>query len=163
MSLRLSPRWSTANFKLPSTSVPRPLPATRMTKRSFGPSPKISSTGTRASEQPSTTANGRCFGMPVVLDNKPRSRGSTGIIRCTTALSSESFSSSAAKARFPSFSRWKAASLSGGRGLAGVSRASYRYIISTVFISVLTNPNRHHLANGATTRQNNHSVPTASS
>ena len=62
MSFKLPLRCSTAYFKLPRTSVPRPLPATRITKRSFGPSLKINSTGTRASEQPRMAANGRCFG-----------------------------------------------------------------------------------------------------
>ena len=52
-------KCSIAYFRLPRTSAPRPLPATRTTKSSFGPSLKTSSIGTRASEQPSTAANGR--------------------------------------------------------------------------------------------------------
>jgi hypothetical protein len=53
--------------------VPSPLPATRITKRSFGPSLKINSIGTRASEQPRMTANGRCFGSAGSPARSPRS------------------------------------------------------------------------------------------
>src|SRR5579871_227243 len=64
-SFRLSLRRSVAYFRLPSTSGPSALPATRMTNSSFGPSLKISSTGTRASAQPTTAAKGRCSGALV--------------------------------------------------------------------------------------------------
>jgi len=119
MSFRLPLRWSTAYFRLPRTSVPRPLPATRITKRSFGPSLKISSIGTRASEQPRMAANGRCFGSAGSPAKSPRSLGSTETIFCVLPSSSFSPSRSAANARLPSFNRMCAALLSGGRGLGG--------------------------------------------
>ena len=76
MIFRLPARWSTAYSRLPSTSPPRPLPAgTRTTKRSFGPSLKISSIGTRASEQPEHRGEGaltRALAMPRLLADRDR-------------------------------------------------------------------------------------------
>ena len=81
MSLRLPLKWSIAYFRLPSTSLPRILPATRITKTSFGPSLKINSSGTRASEQPRMAANGCWSGDLPPPAPRPRSRASTETIR----------------------------------------------------------------------------------
>ena len=58
---------------LPRQTSPSTLPATRMTNRSLKPWPKIISVGTRASEQPTTTANGACLGMPPCVRTMPTS------------------------------------------------------------------------------------------
>ena len=52
------PKRSAANSMLPIWDGATMLPATRMTNRLPNPWSKTTSTGTRESEQPSTTANG---------------------------------------------------------------------------------------------------------
>ncbi len=126
MVFMLPPRCSTAYLKLPSTSLPRPLPATRITKRSLGPSLKISSIGTRASEHPRTAAKGLCFGLSRSRAANPSSCRSISTMRLTTSSPCSKPSSKAAKARFPSSKRRRAASESVGRGRAGTSCAQYR-------------------------------------
>jgi len=53
-----TPKRSTANSMLPTWEDATTLPAMRITKRSPSPWSKTVSTGTRESEQPSTTAKG---------------------------------------------------------------------------------------------------------
>ena len=113
-----SRRCSIAYRKLPSTSAPKPLPATRTTNRSFGPSLKISSIRTRASEEPSAAANGRCRGMPCSPGCKPKSSRSTSIVRWLVALSDVRLSTKLANARFPSSRRDRAAWALAGRAVA---------------------------------------------
>ena len=64
---------------LPRHSTPSTLPATRMTNRSFGDWSKICSIGARASEQPSTSANGVCTGGAPATSGSPSDIGSDGI------------------------------------------------------------------------------------
>ncbi len=61
---------------------PSTLPATRITKRSLNPWPKSISVGTRASEQPITTANGDCLGISPYVRGIPISRPLHGTTYC---------------------------------------------------------------------------------
>ena len=54
------PNCEAANSTLPTSDGATMLPATRITKRSPSPWSKISSAGTRASEQPRMMASGSC-------------------------------------------------------------------------------------------------------
>src|SRR3954453_12533592 len=78
----LSLRAVRAKSTLPMQTSPRTLPATRMTKRSLNPCPKSISVGTRASEQPTTTANGACFGISPCVLGMPTSRPLQGTTYC---------------------------------------------------------------------------------
>ncbi len=52
-----------AKSTLPMQTSPNTFPATRITNKSLNPWPKSISVGTRASEQPTTTANGVWWGI----------------------------------------------------------------------------------------------------
>ena len=119
MHLTLSLRAFSANSMLPMQTSPRTLPATRMTKRSLKPCPNSISSGTRASEQPTTTANGACLGIWPIVRFMPTSRP----LHCTTYRGSpfetvlvRQLSIHLANIRLPSSSVLRAASASGGGG-----------------------------------------------
>ena len=85
---------------LPMQTSPRTFPATRMTKRSLNPWPNSISVGTRASEQPTTTANGVCLGIWPNVRFMPTSRP----LHCTTYCGSP-LETVAASGNYPSSAR----------------------------------------------------------
>ena len=119
-TLTLSLSASTAKSTLPRHTSPSTLPATRITNRSLNPWPKIISVGTRASEQPTTAANGACLGIPPCLRTIPTSRP----LHCTTYFGSSPWVGSRlwqlaihrANIRLPSSRFRRATSASGGGG-----------------------------------------------
>ena len=121
-TLTLSLRAFRAKSMLPRHSSPRTLPATRMTNRSLNPWPKLISVGTRASEQPTTTAKGDCLGICPCVLGMPTSRplqATTywGSVPLVTVLVRQ-LSIHRAKSWFPSMSRCLAVSAFSGSGLA---------------------------------------------
>ena len=67
---------------LPRHTSPSTLPATQITNKSLKPWPKIISVGTRASEQPTTTANGACLGICPNVRTMPTSSPLHGTTYC---------------------------------------------------------------------------------
>src|SRR5262249_28090312 len=115
---------------LPRHSLPRTLPATRTTNRALQASLKISSVGTRASEQPSTTAKGRCRGALPAVSPMPTSDRSKGLTRVGEAAPSGR-SRRPEKARLPAHNRSRAsAEVAGGAG--GGAAGSKRYTMSII-------------------------------
>ena len=98
---RRQPSDCRPNVRLRTSDSPAPrcrdrFPRHGLRKGHWGPSLNMSSIGTRASEQPSTAAKGRCFG-PALPVPSPRSCGSTWMIRLAFPLSSAKLSISASK------------------------------------------------------------------